>query len=141
MHHVSTSSQSLSPRHQLDSTQAVPAHLVNACTQYLASVQQQRQAGGSHESQLDSHETRIIGVSLTVLCGLQCSFGTPDCGTYGTQTADCSCTCATGWTTYAQQDLADYVYCTVATTTSSTSNTSSTNSSTFLAAWHEQCKP
>ncbi len=70
---------------------------------------------------------------------VQCSFGTPNCGTHGTQTADCSCTCATGWTTYAQQDLANYMYCTIATTSSS-SNTSSTNSSTFLTGYHEQCK-
>lgn len=62
----------------------------------------------------------------SILCCLvQCSFGAPDCGSHGTVTATCTCTCDNGWTTYAEQDLADYKYCTVAT--ASTNGNSSTN--------------
>lgn len=52
-----------------------------------------------------------------MLQGISCSFGYPNCGTHGTLTAPCSCTCATGYTTAAQQDLASYKYCTIQTGT------------------------
>lgn len=65
---------------------------------------------------------------------LQCSFGDPDCGAHGTETASCSCTCDSGWTTYAEQDLADYKYCTVPT--ASTSGTNSSSNCEYELAFH-----
>jgi hypothetical protein len=65
-----------------------------------------------------------------VICVVQASAcnPVPNCGAHGTLSANCGCTCAAGWTTNTNQDLAHYYYCTVQSSSGSTSTSGSAQS-------------